>query len=53
MGGLELRIKEMQIGRYNFKQRLPFMLNTLREADFVAVDFEFGGINLHPNFNTN
>lgn len=39
----------MQVGKYNFKQRLPFMLSTLKEADFVAIDFEFGGINLHPS----
>ena len=34
----------MNINRYNYRRALPVVVQSLREADFIAFDFEFSGL---------
>ncbi|CDW90995.1 poly-specific ribonuclease (deadenylation nuclease) [Stylonychia lemnae] len=35
----------MNITRYNFKKQLPSIIKCLNQSDFIAIDFEFSGLN--------
>ena len=39
----------MNITRYNYKKQLPKILECLNQSDFIAIDFEFSGINYDRN----
>ena len=34
----------MNINRYNYKRALPLVVQSMREADYIAFDFEFSGL---------
>lgn len=34
----------MNINRYNYKRALPLVVQSMREADYLAFDFEFSGL---------
>jgi hypothetical protein len=34
----------MNINRYNYRRALPLIVQTLRESDYIAFDFEFSGL---------
>ena len=34
----------MNINRFNYRRALPLVAQSLREADFIAFDFEFSGL---------
>lgn len=38
----------MNLTRQNFFQKLPFIQQKLRQAEFVAIDFEFSGLLSSP-----
>ena len=37
----------MNVTRSNFNQTLPLVLECLKKAHFVAIDFEMTGVNAH------
>ena len=39
----------MNITRYNYKKSLPLVAYTLKHSDFLAFDFEFSGLQTHPD----
>lgn len=39
----------MNITRYNYKKALPLIVQTMRQSDFLAFDFEFSGLKFHPD----
>ena len=34
----------MNINRYNYRRALPLIVQSLRESDYIAFDFEFSGL---------
>ena len=34
----------MNINRFNYKRALPLMVQSFRQSDFIAFDFEFSGL---------
>ena len=38
----------MQLTRFNFYQNLPFLLQKIKDAQYVAFDFEFSGVSASP-----
>ena len=37
----------MNITRYNYKRSLPLIIQSLKQSDFIAFDFEFSGLQFH------
>ncbi|KAM3131189.1 hypothetical protein pb186bvf_016647, partial [Paramecium bursaria] len=38
----------MQLTRFNFYQNLPFLLQKVKEAQYISFDFEFSGVQASP-----
>ncbi len=39
----------MNITRYNYKRSLPLIIQSFKQSDFIAFDFEFSGLTFHPD----
>ena len=39
----------MNITRYNYKRSLPLLLQSFKQSDFISFDFEFSGLQFHPD----
>ncbi len=39
----------MNITRYNYKRSLPLIVQSFKQSDFISFDFEFSGLNFHPD----
>lgn len=43
----------MNINRFNQKRALPLIIESLKQSDFIAFDFEFSGLQVDAELLTN